>query len=198
MESPMMSTGGYAGQPGVLEFDVAYPQGLSRWLIFVKWLLIIPHIVVLYFLNMAMGIVTFIAWFAILFTGNYPRGLWDFALMVHRWQARVSVYTYLMRDEYPPFGDEPYPVRFDIEYPTHLSRGLIFIKWLMVIPHIICLAVLGFAAAFVLVFAWFAILITGQFPQGAFGFLVGLLRWSYRVTLYSSLMTDTYPPFSMD
>jgi hypothetical protein len=195
-----------AGQPapefpvgaGVLDFDVAYPEHLSRALIFVKWLLVIPHLVVLYFLGIAVAVVTFIAWFAILVTGNYPRGMWEFALMVHRWQVRVNAYTCLMRDEYPPFGNDPYPVRFEIAYPTQMSRWLIFVKWLLVIPHAFCLAVLGFAAAFVLLFAFFAILFTGRYPQGAFEFLVGLLRWNSRVTLYSGLMTDVYPPFSLE
>lgn len=188
----------YATPAGVLEFDVAYPEHLSRLLIFVKWLLVIPHLVVLYFLGIAVAVVTFIAWFAILFTGRYPRGMWDFALMVQRWQMRVNIYLYLMRDEYPPFGDEPYPMRFEIAYPERLSRGLIFIKWLLIIPHIICLAVLGFCAAIVSFIAWFAILITGRYPQGLFDFVVGMLRWSARVNLYSSLMTDVYPPFSLD
>ncbi len=190
--------GGYAAPEGVLEFDIAYPERLSRGLIFIKWLLAIPHLVILYFLGIAVAVVTFIAWFAILFTGSYPRGMWDFALMVQRWQMRVSIYTYLMRDEYPPFGDEPYPMRFDIAYPQHLSRGLIFIKWLLVIPHLICLAVLGFCAGIVVFISWFAILITGRFPQGLFDFVVGVFRWNARVNLYFGLMTDVYPPFSLD
>ena len=144
-----------------------------------------------------MGVVTFIAWFAILFTGAYPRGMWDFALMVQRWQTRVTVYTYLMRDEYPPFGDEPYPVRFELAYPERLSRGLIFIKWLLIIPHVFCLAFLGFVAGLSLIIAWFAILITGNYPRGIFEFVVGVLRWGVRVNLYASLMTDVYPPFSL-
>jgi hypothetical protein len=167
-------------------------------LIFIKWLLAIPHFVILYFLGIAFGVVTVIAWFAILVTGTYPRGMWDFALMVQRWQTRVTVYTYLMRDEYPPFGEGPYPVRYELAYPQRLSRGLIFIKWLMIIPHVICLALLGFAAGLALFVAWFAILLTGNYPRGIFDFLVGVLRWNVRVNLYGALMTDVYPPFSLD
>jgi hypothetical protein len=192
------SGSGFVGPEGVLNFEVAYPEHLSRGLIFIKWLLVIPHFIILYFLGIAMSVVTFIAWFAILFTGAYPRGMWDFALMVQRWQMRVSVYTYLMRDEYPPFGDEPYPLRYELAYPQHLSRWLIFIKWLMIIPHLICLMVLGFVAGLALIFAWFAILFTGQYPRGCFDFLVGVLRWSARVNLYAGLMTDVYPPFALD
>lgn len=189
---------GYGTPAGTLEFDVVYPEQLSRLLIFVKWLLVIPHLVILYFLGIAVAVVTFIAWFAILFTGSYPRGMWDFTLMVQRWQMRVSIYTYLMRDEYPPFGDEPYPMRFEIAYPQRLSRWLIFVKWLLIIPHVICLAVLGFCAAIAMFVVWFAILFTGRFPQGLFDFVVGVFRWNARVNLYAGLMTDVYPPFSLD
>ena len=188
---------GFGTPAGELEFDVAYPDQLSRLLIFVKWLLIIPHLVVLYFLGIASAVVTIIAFFAILFTGSYPRGMWDFSLMVQRWQARVWIYSSLMRDEYPPFGDEPYPLRFEIGYPDRLSRGLIFIKWLLIVPHVICLAVLGFVVSIALIVAWFAILFTGQFPRGIFDFVVGYFRWTARINLYAGLMTDVYPPFSL-
>ncbi len=108
-----------------LQYDVAYPEHLSRGLIFVKWLLVIPHLVVLVLLGIGFSVVTVIAWFAILFTGSYPRGMWDFSMMTLRWSARVTAYTYLQRDEYPPFGDEDYPVLFQMEYPEKLSPWLI-------------------------------------------------------------------------
>jgi hypothetical protein len=83
-----------------------------------------------------------------------------------------------------------------MEYPERLSRLLIFVKWLLVIPHFIVLYLLGFVAGFVWLIAWFAILFTGNIPQGLFDFLVGLMRWSYRVNVYLWLLTDIYPPFS--
>jgi hypothetical protein len=184
-------------EPGVLLFDVAYPDRLSRLLIFVKWLLLIPHFIILYFLQIIAGIVTFIAWFAILFTGRYPRGMWDFAVKIQIWIANVSSYFLLLRDEYPPFGDSPYPVQFDLVYPERLSRGLIFIKWLLIIPHLFLLAFLGIAAYVVFILAWFAILITGRYPRGMFNFMVGLQRWGLRANLYTNLLTDRYPPFSL-
>lgn len=190
--------GGMPYRQGVLDFDVAYPDRLSRLLIFVKWLLAIPHFFVLYLLGIAASVVTFIAWFAILFTGRYPRGMWDFVLMVQRWSTNVSVYTSLMRDEYPPFGEGQYPVRFDIAYPERLSRGLIFVKWLLIIPHLFVLVLVSIAAAVVNFIAFWAILFTGNFPRGLFGFMVGFLRWSARVNLYMLLLTDEYPPFAMD
>ena len=91
-----------AGYP--LRFDVEYPEKLSRWLIFVKWLLAIPHIIVLFFLYIAAFVAWFIAWFAILFTGRFPRGMFDFIVGVLRWNYRVSAYTSLLRDDYPPFS----------------------------------------------------------------------------------------------
>ncbi len=87
-----------------LTYDVEYPEELSRWLIFVKWLLAIPHIIILYALGIAASVVTFIAWFAILFTGRYPQGLYGFAVGYMRWSLRVQAYVLLMRDEYPPFS----------------------------------------------------------------------------------------------
>jgi len=183
------------GEPGDLLFDVAYPDRLSRGLVFIKWLLVIPHLVILYFLGLAVGVVTFIAWFAILFTGRYPRGLWDFTMMTMRWTARAHAYVGLMRDEYPPFGDEAYPVRFAAIYPEHLSRWKIFVKWLLIIPHVIVLYVLGFVWAIVTFVAWFAILFTGNYPRGLFDFSVGFNRWNYRVSLYILLLSDVFPPF---
>jgi hypothetical protein len=185
-------------EPGVLLFDVAYPDRLSRLLIFVKWLLLIPHFIVLYFLEIIASIVTFIAWFAILFTGRYPRGMWDFAVKVQIWIANVSSYFLLLRDEYPPFGDSAYPVQFDLVYPERFSRGLIFIKWLLIIPHLFLLAFLGIAAYVVFILAWFAILFTGHYPRGMFNFMVGMQRWGLRANLYGNLLTDRYPPFSLE
>ena len=85
-------------------FTVKHPQKLSRLLIFVKWLLVIPHVIVLSFYGWLVCITTFFAWWAILFTGKYPKSLYRFAVGFLRWQLRVSIYTYLLRDEYPPFS----------------------------------------------------------------------------------------------
>jgi hypothetical protein len=186
------------GPRGTLAFDVAYPERLSRLLIFVKWLLAIPHFIILYFLNLVVGLVSIIAWFAILVTGRYPRGMWDFVLFYERWLMNVSACLYLLRDEYPPFGEGSYPVRLEMEYPERLSRLLIFVKWLLVIPHLFVLAFLGLAAGVVFFISFFAILITGRYPRSMFDFMVGFLRWSLRVNLYLLLLTDVYPPFSLE
>ena len=91
-----------------------------------------------------------------------------------------------------------YPVKFGVQYPEKLSRGLIFIKWLLLIPHFIILYVLEIVAFVVTFIAWFAILFTGKYPRGMFDFNVGVLRWYNRVQAYFLLMTDEYPPFTLD
>jgi len=182
-----------------LRFDVEYPEKLSRLLIFVKGLLAIPHFLILYALSAVTGVITFIAWFAILFTKRYPRGLFDFMVNIYRWQANVNAYVGLFRDEYPPFSWEPgkYPVTYEVDYPEQLSRWLIFVKWLLAIPHIIVLGLLFIAAFVAWVIAWFAILFTGRFPRGLFDFLVGVVRWNYRLNVYTNFLRDDYPPFSL-
>ena len=182
-----------------LTFDVEYPAELSRWKIFVKWLLAIPHFLIVYLLNLAGNVVTVIAFFAILFTKTYPRSLFDFAVGVQRWGANVTAYVGLMRDEYPPFSWEPgsYPVTYDVQYPEELSRWMIFVKWLLAVPHLIILFFVFIVALIVWFIAWFAILFTGKFPRPLFDFIVGTLRWNYRLNAYTGLLTDQYPPFSM-
>ncbi len=189
-----------AGAPGYpLRYDVEYPEELSRWLIFVKWLLAIPHFIILYALGIASSAVTFIAWFAILFTKRYPRGLFDFVVNVNRWNANVLAYYGLFRDEYPPFSWEPgqYAVTYEVDYPEELSRWLIFVKWLLAIPHFIVLLLLYIGASVAWVIAWFAILFTKRFPRGLFDFIVGVVRWQYRVGAYTNFLRDDYPPFSL-
>jgi hypothetical protein len=188
-----------AGQAYPLVFDVEYPERLSRLLIFVKWLLALPHWIILYGLGVLAGAITFVAWFAILFTGRYPRELFDLVVNSWRWQANVAAYVGLMRDEYPPFSWEEgrYPVRFQVEYPERLSRLLIFVKWLLALPHYIVLFLLGLVAYLAWIVAWWAILITGRFPRALFDFLVGLGRWNWRVQAYTNLLRDEYPPFSL-
>jgi hypothetical protein len=180
-------------------FEVEYPEKLSRWLIFVKWLLIFPHWLILGIFGYLVELTTFISWFAILFTARYPKALFDLAVTYFRWNARATAYAALLRDDYPPFGggSPEYPVHLNIEYPERLSRLLIFVKWLLAIPHIVILALLGIVAFLVYVIGWFAILFTGQFPRSLFDFLVGFGRWTVRVNAYVFLLRDEYPPFGM-
>jgi hypothetical protein len=204
--------------------DVSVSRGL--WL--VKWLLLIPHLVVLTFLWVAFCVVTVIAFFAILITARYPRGLFGFNVGVLRWTWRVHYYGYwaLGTDRYPPFtlADVPdYPAHLDIDYPERLSRGLVLIKWwLLAIPHLLIVSLFigggiwvgdqatsgnGSNAAWgagitlvslLLCISAIALLFTGRYPRQLYDFIVGMDRWAIRVAAYTALMTDQYPPFRLD
>ena len=195
---------------------------LSRGLWLVKWLLAIPHFVVLFFLWVAFVVVSVVAFFAILFTGRYPRGLFDFNVGVLRWTWRVGFYSYdaLGTDVYPPFTlkDVPdYPAHLEVAYPESLSRGLVLVKWwLLAIPHYLVVAVFtggAWSAAsgsndwmwsssglvgLLVAIAAVVLLFTGRYPKSLYDFILGMNRWVFRVMAYSSLMTDVYPPFRLD
>ena len=208
---------------------VAYPvrleadldPALSRWQWLVKWLLSLPHVVLLVFLWLAFVVTTVVAFFAILFTGSYPRAVFDFNVGVLRWTWRVRYYAFsaLGTDRYPPFTlhDVPdYPARLEIEYPERLSRGLVLVKWwLLAIPQYIVVGLLvgggGYAAqegarstngpgllGFLVLVAVVVLLFTGRYPQRLFDLVIGLNRWVFRVAAYAALMTDRYPPFALD
>jgi uncharacterized protein DUF4389 len=184
-----------------VRFDVEYPERLSRWKPLVKWILAIPHFIIVYLLQAVARILVIIAFFSILFTKKWPRGLFDFTVQIERWTANMAAYALLLqRDEYPPFSGEPgeYPVTLEIDYDVNLSRWQIFVKWLLAIPHLIVLLFLELAASVVVLIAFFAILFTGRYPRGMFDFVVGVTRWYWRVDAYAFLlMTDRYPPFSL-
>jgi Domain of unknown function (DUF4389) len=136
----------------------------------------------------------------ILFRQKYPRWWFDWNLELTRFSNRVGIYMALLDDRYPS-TDEAQSLRLDMPYPharTELNRWLPLVKWLLAIPHYIVLVFLFIAAFVCVVIAWFAILFTGRYPRGLFDFVVGVGRWSVRVTAYAFLLvTDRYPPFSL-
>ena len=188
-----------------VQVDLESPLEVARWRPLVHWLLAIPHIFVMQILGYVQFVLVIVAWFAILFTGNIPKGLFDFMAMIMRYQWRTYSYMYFMRESYPPFefdalniDPETDPARFSVAYPEGLSRLLIFVKWLLLIPHFIALFLVFIAGFFVGIASFFAVLFTGRWPEGMRRFLIGATRWSLRVNAYMFLMTDVYPPFSLE
>jgi hypothetical protein len=189
--------------------------GLSRWLWLVKWLLLIPHFIVLAFLWAALVVTTIVAFFAILFTERYPPSLFGFGVGVLRWTWRVSWYGYggLGTDRYPPFTlqDVDYPARLQIPYPERLSRGLVLVKWwLLAIPHYL---VIGFflgggwwwyqewrgpgLIGLLVLFVAVVLLVRQRYPRDLYELVLGMDRWVARVAAYALLMRDEYPPFRL-
>jgi len=229
------ASGGPAVQPGA-DPDrpgAEYPArlngwldpGVSRALWLVKWIMVIPHLVVLFFLWFGLWIGTIVAGFAILFTGRYPRSIFNYSVGVLRWNWRVSFYAYsaLGTDRYPPFtlAATDYPADLEVDYPPRLSHGLVLVKWwLLVIPHLFIVAIIaggswgwtangmngwgtaagtGFSLLGILVLiAAVILLFSGRYRRGIFDLVLGLNRWLYRVIVYAALMRDEYPPFRLD
>ncbi len=196
--------------PVTITGELTAPPARGWWLI--KWLLALPHYIILAFLYVAFIVVWIIAFFAILFTGRFPRGLFDFNVGVLRWSWRVGFYSYdaLGTDKYPPFTlkSVDYPADLQVEYPKKLSKGLALVKWwLLAIPHYIIVTIFqgwygkgnkfpGLQHVLVIIAA-VTLLFTGKYPESIFKLVIGLNRWSYRVCAYVALMTDEYPPFRL-
>jgi hypothetical protein len=213
--------------------SVAYPVHVnaapdpksSRLLWLVKWILVIPHYFVLFFLWIGFMISSVIAFFAILFTRRYPRAIFNYNVGVLRWSWRVTYYAYgaLGTDQYPPFTlaeVEDYPAHLSIDYPEHLSRGLVLVKWwLLAIPHYIVVGIFvgggtwaanrsdnwqwsvansGGLVGVLVIIAAVILAFTGAYPRPLYDMILGMNRWALRVAGYAGLMTDKYPPFRLD
>jgi hypothetical protein len=178
--------------------EVSYPSELNRWLPLVKWLLVIPHFFVLLFVAIGAFFVGIYAFFAVLITGRWPRGAFDYLVGTFRWAYRVAAYYHLMVDPYPPFSmaDDPdYPVRLNIEYPEEIARWRPLVQWLLAIPYLIVAGVLYWLTGILTIIAFFTVLFTKQIPRGVFDLMVPGLRWNVRGSAYAYFMTDRYPPF---
>jgi hypothetical protein len=149
-----------------------------------------------------LGLVAFcaavIAWFAIVFAGRHPDGLWKLAAFYLRWRVRAIAYLMLLRDEYPPFGDDAYPAELVLSSPDGpRDRLTVAFRWLLAIPHLFLLWLLGIAWGFTTAVAWVVILFTGRYPETLYGFAIGVFAWDVRVQAYMLLLRDEYPPFTL-
>lgn len=215
-----------AQNPYPARLDGTVDDHLSRGLWLIKWLLAVPHVIILIALGLVSFVLTIVAFFSILFVARYPRGIFDFNVGVMRWGWRVSYYAFspVATDQYPPFSlgdDTDYPARLHVDYPDELSRGLVLVKWwLLAIPQYLIVALLtngaivtsvdvaetgqeyvttgGGLIGLLVIIALVALLFTGRYPGGLFDFVMGLNRWVFRVWVYAGLMRDEYPPFRLD
>jgi hypothetical protein len=181
-----------------VHLEIERQEEYSRFMPLIKWLLAIPHYLVLLVLGIGAFFVIIASFFAVLFTGRYPRGMFDYMVGVHRWGMRVIAYTDLMVDPYPPFtlDDDPnYPVHFDIDYPEYVDRWRPLVHWLLVIPLAIVAYVVYYLGRIMVFLAFFTILFTKQYPEGMFNIVRISLRWLARASAYENWMVTRYPPF---
>ncbi len=191
--------------PVRIRFD--YPQRMSRWLLWIKWLLVIPHWIALYIYGILVGLTTFIAWFAVIFSGRYPQGLFNFAVGYFRWSLRVQAYfPLLMTDRYPPFGEGEHAVQFEVDYPSGHSRGLAWLRFLMLLP-VFPFFWLFFFGAYILAFpllmlfyiilswVWLCLLCVAEYPRGLYEFMAKVVAWQYRANIWWYFLRDDWRLF---
>ena len=194
--------------PESFAFDVVHQDNYSRGELLLRTLfgqiyILIPHGFLLFFMGIGSFVLSVISWWAVLFTGQYPRTFFDYQVNLLRWRMRVSARILNLADGYPPFGMDATDPKLvlHIVYPAKLDQGLLLLRLFfqaiyVYIPHGFCLFFRAIAMMFVAFFAWWAVLFTGKYPKGMHDFVVGTLRWGIRVNMYVAFLTDKYPPFS--
>jgi hypothetical protein len=182
-----------------LRLEIDHQEEYRRFMPLVKWLLAIPHYIVLFVLVIGAFFALIAAFFAVLVTGRYPRGLWNYLIGVLRWATRVNAYLNLLVDPYPPFSleDDPnYPTRVVAEYPEDgVARWRPLVAWLLAIPYLFVAAILLYLAGVLVFFAFFTILFAKKFPKGMFDIVVVAHRWQLRGYAYSGWLVTRYPPW---
>lgn len=193
------------GYPARLE--IRSPERLDRWRPFVQWIMAIPHLLIGGALGYVSRALSLVSWFVILFTGRLPVGIANFQCMYQRYNARALAYAGFLTVDYPPFafemsatepGDYP-PVGLDIRPQLEgRNRVTVLFRLILAIPHFVVLSILASLALLATVIGAFAVLFTGSWPVGIRRFVVGVSRWAVRFEAYFMLLTDEYPPFSLD
>ena len=190
--------------PVQLEFHA--DRHMAKWRPLVQWLLAIPHLLIAWALRYLRQVLTLISLFTVLFTEQIPRPLFDAIVMTYRYEWRAMSYAFFLHEDYPPFDfdlssedDEMEPhTSLRLAYPGHLERWKPLYKWFLAIPQYFVVAGLFIAACLGIIGGFFAVLVTGEYPEGVRDFLVSAYRYALRVEAYVGLLTDRYPPFSLD
>jgi hypothetical protein len=191
--------------PYPLQLDFQADTHITRWRPLVQWLYAIPHLMIAGALRSLRQVLTLISLFTVLFTKQIPRSLFDVIVMTYRYEWRATSYALFMHEDYPPYDFEPSSEDDGVEphtslrlsYPDDLERWKPLYKWFLAIPQYFVLAGLFIAACLGVVAGFFAVLFTGEYPQGIRDFLVNAYRYGLRVEAYVGLLTDRYPPFSL-
>ena len=192
-----------------MKYGVRHQESYSRGELLLRTMfgglyIALPHALVLIFLLLWSSLLNFVSFWAILITGKYPESMFNYQLNLQRWALRVNVRLQNLSDGYPAFGlsSTDSNIIIEIERPEKSNRGTVLLRAMfgflyVLIPHAFCLIFLLIGASFVRLIAFWAVLITGKYPKGMHDYMVGLLRWQYRISIYMGYMTDVYPPFSL-
>ena len=191
--------------PYPLQLEFRADTHITRWRPLVQWLLAVPQLMIANALRSLRQVLTLISLFTVLFTEQIPRALFDVIAMTYRYEWRAMSYALFLHEDYPPFDFQPSATDDGVEvhsalnltYPEHLERWKPLYKWLLAIPHYLVLVVLAIGAVFAVLFGFFAVVFTGEYPETARDFLVKAYRYALRVEAYVGLLTDRYPPFSL-
>lgn len=196
--------------PGVFPLTVALPPDPAKIppvTVLTNWLKYIPHFIWVYILGIVSGLAAIVCWFSIVFTGKAPDGLSEFIAGVMRYQWRIMTGLYAWAEPYPSFGPIPqgfadpggYPATLNLTPATGArNRVTVLVRFIMVIPQVIVLYVLNAVSGVCLLISWFIALFTGQWNPALKNFCYGVLRWQLRVSVYFLLLTDEYPPFTLE